>query len=114
MSADVGALERLAWHMDEPVRSLSALGFLHLSELAASKVTVALSGQGADELFAGYRKHKVMSVAGTWRKLPGALRTSLAALAARGPGEAPRLAAALQAPDPVSRLLASSGLVRPE
>jgi asparagine synthase (glutamine-hydrolysing) len=114
LTAELGALERLAWHMDEPVRSLSALGFLALSELAASKVTVALSGQGADELFAGYRKHRVMSVAGTWQRMPAALRAPLAAIAARGPGDIPRLASALQSPDPVSRLLASSGLVRPE
>jgi asparagine synthase (glutamine-hydrolysing) len=40
--------------MDEPVADLSSLGFLALSELAAKHVTVALSGQGADELLGGY------------------------------------------------------------
>ena len=108
------ALEHLAWHMDEPVRSLSAFGFLALSELAASEVTVALSGQGADELFAGYRKHLVMSFAGAWSRVPGPMRALAAAVARRGPGDVPRLAEALQAPDPVTRLLASSGLMRPE
>ena len=44
----------LVWHLDEPVADLSSLGFLALSELAAEHVTVALSGQGADELFGGY------------------------------------------------------------
>jgi asparagine synthase (glutamine-hydrolysing) len=39
--------------MDEPLADLSALGFRALSELASRHVTVALSGQGADELFAG-------------------------------------------------------------
>src|SRR5215216_1370293 len=68
-SAD-NVVDRLAWHMDEPVRSLSALGFLSLSELAASEVTVALSGQGADELFGGYRKHRAASLAATWDRMP--------------------------------------------
>src|SRR4051794_9137051 len=35
-------LDRLSWHLDEPVRSLSSLGFLALSDLAAQHVTVAL------------------------------------------------------------------------
>ncbi len=112
--APADQLERLAWHMDEPVRSLSALGFLGLSELTASHVTVALSGQGADELLGGYRKHRVASLAGSWDRMPAALRAPLLAAGRRGPGEVRRLAAALGAGDPVSRLLASSGLLRPD
>jgi asparagine synthase (glutamine-hydrolysing) len=108
------AVERLAWHMDEPVRSLCALGFLALSELAAPEVAVALSGQGADELFGGYRKHRVASLAATWERLPAAVRAPIAATGRRVPGEIRRLAVALQAPDPVSRLIASSGLLRPD
>jgi asparagine synthase (glutamine-hydrolysing) len=108
------ALERLAWHMDEPVRSLSALGFMALSDLAATEVRVALSGQGADELFGGYRKHRVASLAATWERLPGAVRAPIAAAGRRGPGEIRRLVAALEAQDPASRLIASSGLLRPD
>jgi asparagine synthase (glutamine-hydrolysing) len=107
-------LERLAWHMDEPVRSLSSLGLLALSERASREVTVLLSGQGADELLGGYRKHRVASLAATWDRLPPAIRTPLAAAGRRGPGEVRRLAVALQSPDPVSRLIASSGLLRPD
>jgi asparagine synthase (glutamine-hydrolysing) len=109
-----GDLERLAWHMDEPVRSLSSLGMLALSELASQEVTVLLSGQGADELLGGYRKHRVASLAATWDRVPAALRAPLAAAGRRGPGEVRRLAVALQSPDPVSRLIASSGLLRPD
>jgi asparagine synthase (glutamine-hydrolysing) len=61
---DTVDLATLAWFMDEPVADLSALGFLALSELAAQHVTVALSGQGADELFGGYRKHRAASLLG--------------------------------------------------
>jgi asparagine synthase (glutamine-hydrolysing) len=105
-------LTRLVWHLDEPLADLSALGFLPLCELARRDVTVALSGQGADELFGGYRKHRVASLAESWARLPGAARGLGSAFMRRGPGRAGRLADALQAPDPVARLIASSGFVR--
>src|SRR5207248_3684566 len=54
--------ETPGWVMDEPVADLSALGFLALSELATQHVTVALSGQGADELLGGYRKHRAAAL----------------------------------------------------
>jgi asparagine synthase (glutamine-hydrolysing) len=107
-------LERLAWHMDEPVQSLCSLGMLALSELASREVTVLLSGQGADELLGGYRKHRVASLAASWDRVPAAVRAPLAAAGRRGPGKLRRLAVALQSPDPVSRLIASSGLLRPD
>ena len=114
LASPTDVIERLVWHMDEPVRDLSAYGLLALSDLAAQEITVALSGQGADELFGGYRKHRVASLAATWLRLPPAVRAPLAAVGRRGPGEIRRLAVALQSPDPVSRLLASSGLLRPD
>jgi asparagine synthase (glutamine-hydrolysing) len=104
-------LSKLIWHLDEPLADLSSIGFLALCELASRHVTVALSGQGADELFGGYRKHRVASLAEQWGRMPGAARSSAAAVMRRGPGRAGRLAEALQAGDPVSRLLASSGYV---
>ncbi|MDA0180320.1 asparagine synthase (glutamine-hydrolyzing) [Solirubrobacter phytolaccae] len=108
------ALTKLAWHLDEPIADLSAVGFLALCELAVSEVTVALSGQGADELFGGYRKHRVASLVQHWTRLPGPARTAAAVAMRKGPGRSRQLLDALQSPDPVSRLLASSGLVRPE
>src|SRR4051812_19786982 len=101
----------LVWSLDEPVADLSALGFLCLSELAARSVRVALSGQGADELLGGYRKHRVASLLARWQQLPPALRSSVAAVAARRSGDGPRLARTLGARDPVERLLAMSGQV---
>ena len=76
--ADIDLAE-LVWHLDEPVAELSALGFLQLSRLAASHVTVALSGQGADELFAGYRKHRVAAVLRHLDRLPNGARRTLGA-----------------------------------
>src|SRR4029079_12031756 len=70
---DTVELDELVWHMDEPLADLSALGFLALSELAARDVTVALSGQGADELFGGYTKHRAAALVGAWQALPAPL-----------------------------------------
>ncbi len=107
-------LSRLVWHLDEPLADLSSLGFLPLCELARRDVTVALSGQGADELFGGYRKHRVASLAGAWNRFPSAPRAAAGGALRRGPGRAARLADALEASDPVARLIASSGLVQPD
>jgi asparagine synthase (glutamine-hydrolysing) len=113
VALDTGAedLHDLVWHLDEPLADLSALGFLPLCRLAREQVTVALTGQGADELLGGYRKHRVASLAEAWGRVPGPLRAPAAAALRHGPGRAGRLLDALQANDPVTRLLASSGLV---
>jgi asparagine synthase (glutamine-hydrolysing) len=67
-------LESLAWTMDEPVADLSAIGFMALAGLTAEHVTVALSGQGADELFAGYARYRSVAALERWTALPGPIR----------------------------------------
>ena len=62
----------LVWALDEPIADLSSLGFLAVSELAAQHVTVALSGQGADELIGGYTKHRAAALVERWQRLPPA------------------------------------------
>jgi len=54
---DYGLLDTLVTHFDEPFADASALPTYRLCELAREEVTVALSGDGADEAFAGYRRH---------------------------------------------------------
>jgi asparagine synthase (glutamine-hydrolysing) len=102
-------LEELVWHMDEPLASLSSLGFLHLSKLAAQHVTVALSGQGADELLGGYSKHRAATIAHAWNQIPRPARRLGELLISQGPDRMRRAARTLQAPDAVDRLLAMSG-----
>jgi asparagine synthase (glutamine-hydrolysing) len=103
-------LAELVWHLDEPIADLSALGFLELSRLARQRVTVALSGQGADELMGGYRKHRAAAIARYWHRALGAkLGSALARQATGLPGRAGRLARVLAASTPGERLLASSG-----
>jgi asparagine synthase (glutamine-hydrolysing) len=54
---DFGLVDTLAFHFDEPFADASALPTYRVSEMAREHVTVALSGDGADEAFAGYRRH---------------------------------------------------------
>ena len=99
-------LPQLVWHLDEPLADLSALGFLHLSQLATQHVTVALSGQGADELLGGYPRHRNAWVTKTWLRLPRPARTAALAAASRGPGRARRAARVLGAPTAGARYVA--------
>jgi asparagine synthase (glutamine-hydrolysing) len=106
-------LAELVWAMDEPLADLSSLGFFALSELAASEVTVALSGQGADELLGGYRKHRAAAIAGAWSRLPGALQAVGNAALRHAPQRVARVSRTLNAGDPAERLLAMSGRLGP-
>jgi asparagine synthase (glutamine-hydrolysing) len=98
-------LAELVWALDEPIADLSSLGFHALSQLAAAHVTVALSGQGADELLGGYRKHLAAALTGHVHRVPG--RRLLARLPSPGPLQ--RTLRTLAAPDAPARLLGTSG-----
>lgn len=50
----IDALPRVVWHSDEPFAISSAFALYYISKLARDHVKVALSGDGSDELFAGY------------------------------------------------------------
>src|SRR5439155_10364931 len=52
----VELVERLVWHHDGPFADSSAVPTYVLARLAREHVTVALNGDGGDELFAGYRR----------------------------------------------------------
>jgi asparagine synthase (glutamine-hydrolysing) len=71
-----GAIEEFAYYSDEPSADAGALPVWFLSKLCKRKTTVALSGEGADELFGGYLTYRANRLSAGLRKLPRAL-TSL-------------------------------------
>ena len=111
-----GLLDEAIWHLEGPIADVSCLGFILLSRLAREHVTVALSGQGADELLGGYRKHEIASAAAMLQRAVPAPALRLAASAARRPVQRSTFARgmlALTTDDPVERLLAMSRVLQP-
>lgn len=71
-------LPQIQYHMDEPQSNLSSVPLWFLAQLAAEQVTVVLSGEGADELFAGYAYYEdVPSLARFKRVVPRGIRRAL-------------------------------------
>lgn len=70
-------LPRLVWHYDEPFADSSAVPTMILSEFTRRHVTVALSGDGGDELFCGYDRYRAVRLAGRIARLPRPVRAVL-------------------------------------
>ncbi len=68
-------LSDLIWHYDEPFADSSAIPTMHLSRLTRDNVTVALSGDGGDELFFGYDRYRAVRIASIADKLPAPIRS---------------------------------------
>lgn len=68
------AIERIAHFADEPSADAGALPVWFLSGMTRSHVTVALSGEGADELFGGYKTYQADAYARWMRLVPAPLR----------------------------------------
>ncbi|MGX7951277.1 asparagine synthase (glutamine-hydrolyzing) [Tsuneonella sp. HG249] len=69
-----GTLERTLSSMDQPLADPACLPLLLLSEFAREQVKVCISGDGGDELFAGYPRHALAPARATWRRLPPSLK----------------------------------------
>ena len=52
------SLPSLIWHEDEPISWPSSVSLYHVSKLASAQVKVVLTGEGSDELFAGYGRYR--------------------------------------------------------
>jgi len=74
----IEVLEKLVWHYDEPFADSSAIPTYYVSKLTREFVTVALTGDGGDELFGGYDRYQAVRLASYLDHLPGALKALLA------------------------------------
>jgi asparagine synthase (glutamine-hydrolysing) len=79
-------LPRLIWHEDEPIVWPSSVSLYFVSKLAAEEVKVVLTGEGADEIFAGYGRYQHHATneghAALYGKVPAGLRKGIRNLVA--------------------------------
>ncbi|MEX0725253.1 MAG: asparagine synthase (glutamine-hydrolyzing) [Planctomycetaceae bacterium] len=70
-------LPKLIWQYNEPFADSSAIPMMYLSQTTREHVTVALSGDGGDELFAGYERYRAIQLSQRFDVLPQPLRLLL-------------------------------------
>lgn len=82
LAADEYALRlgSAVWHLDAPLNHAHSVHLLALSEFARKRITVALTGEGSDELFGGYPRYRLFLLARWLRALP---RTATSEIAKR-------------------------------
>jgi len=76
LSADecLNAFGTIQYHMDEPQSNPSSVPLYFLAKLASEHVTVVLSGEGADEIYAGYEWYADSPMMQKYKKVPAPLR----------------------------------------
>jgi asparagine synthase (glutamine-hydrolysing) len=85
----VRMVEDLAWYLDEPFGDTSAIATYVVSKLAAEHVKVVLTGDGGDELFAGYDKYLVERRERSYDRVPTTIRNLMAVVGSALPGGTP-------------------------
>lgn len=75
------SMPNLVWHEDEPISWPSSISLYYVSQIAAKKVRVVLTGEGSDEMFAGYSRYRLYRWNHDWMQryglVPGFLRQAV-------------------------------------
>lgn len=81
MDEYIEAFPKIQYYMDEPLADPSAIALYFVSEIASKKVKVVLSGEGADELFAGYNSYQQELSMHWYMRIPYFIRHGIASVA---------------------------------
>jgi len=98
--------DRYMGDLEEPVGNETAAAFYFVARMTAQKVKVALTGQGADEPWAGYDRYRGVKLSNIYSRLPGALTGNLERVVGKLPGRLERFKrglASLSEPDMLTR-----------
>jgi asparagine synthase (glutamine-hydrolysing) len=98
--------DRYLWDLEEPVGNETAAAFYFVSQITSQQVKVALTGQGADEPWAGYDRYVGAKLSAYYSRIPQAVTEPVASVVTRIPGRFERLkrsAVALGEPDVLTR-----------
>jgi len=82
----LGLAEKVLWHLDQPIADQATIATHLVAKLAREHVKMVLTGEGGDELFAGYARYAGERYSGWTRWLPGPVAGTLRYLAERLPG----------------------------
>jgi asparagine synthase (glutamine-hydrolysing) len=77
--------ERIVWHLDQPIADDACVANYMVAELASRHVKMVLTGEGGDELFAGYARYAGERFSPAFRPLPAAVKTAALAAVTRLP-----------------------------
>ena len=90
------ALPQLVWHEDEPIAWPSSVSLHFVSKLAAEQVKVVLTGEGSDELFAGYSRYRFYQLNAQWMRAYSGVPANVRGAVQNAVAESPLLSASLR------------------
>jgi asparagine synthase (glutamine-hydrolysing) len=76
--------EKIVWHLDQPIADPATIANYRVAELARRHVKMVLTGEGGDELFAGYARHAGDKLSPLFEVMPRRLKSAVLACASRG------------------------------
>lgn len=82
-----GSFAKIQYHMDEPLADPAAIALYFVAKLASEHVKVVMSGEGADELFGGYRIYQEPLTLTYYDKLPFVVRRIISKICEHLPGK---------------------------